>query len=150
MLHIIAFAGLEGSGASTATGYLAEKGMPKVAYETSVNEAIDQIKSLEAAGQRKIVLDSIHNWSDFVALKHTFPGQVTVVGIVSPRHIRHHRLTTRKDTPLSEQEAAQSDHNNIEQYNIGGIVAAADHYVIHLSSLDVFLSDIDKTINSIG
>lgn len=150
MLHIIAFAGLEGSGASTATQHLADKGVPKVAYETNVKDAISQVQSLAASGQHKIVLDSIHSWSDFVALKHTFPGQVTVIGIVSPRHIRHHRLTTRKEAPLSEQEAAQSDHDNIEQFNIGGIVAAADHYVIHLSSIDVFLDDIDKTINSIG
>lgn len=96
-----------------------------------VRRAIKQIDDLIGAGQRRIVLDGLYTWTEYKVLKHEFPGELTVVAVVAPRHLRHRRLTKRTERPMTEKEATERDWVEIEHLEKGGPIAIADHYVIN-------------------
>jgi dephospho-CoA kinase len=114
-----------------------------------VKRAIKQIHDLIAAGQHRIVLDGLYTWTEYKTLKHEFPGELTVVAVVAPRHLRHHRLTQRADRPMTQQEAAERDWVEIEHLEKGGPIAIADHYIINDGELDNLHRQIDVALEHI-
>ena len=115
-----------------------------------VKRIIDQIHSLISAGQHRIVADGLYTWTEYKALKHAFPGELTVVAVVAPKHIRHHRLTLRPIRPLTIEEANQRDWAEIENLEKGGPIAIADYYVGNSGSRDslhIALDDVLKHID---
>ncbi|NCU38331.1 dephospho-CoA kinase [Candidatus Saccharibacteria bacterium] len=97
--------------------------------EFVVTRIIKEIHDLINAGQRRIIADGLYTWTEYKALKHEFPGELTVVAVVAPKHIRHHRLTIRPVRPLTIQEANERDWAEIENLEKGGPIAIADYYV---------------------
>lgn len=91
----------------------------------------DQIRHLVNSGQHRIIADGLYTWTEFKALKKEFPGELTLVAIVAPRHIRYHRLGQRLIRPLTTSEAHDRDISEIENLEKGGPIAIADHYVIN-------------------
>src|SRR6478609_931141 len=53
-----------------------------------VKRVIKEAHDLIAAGQHRIVLDGLYSWSEYKILKHEFPGSMTVIAIVTPKHER--------------------------------------------------------------
>src|SRR4051812_5928051 len=51
---------------------------------------IEQAHHLADAGQHRLVLDGIYSWTEYKAVKHEFPGELTVIAITAPRHKRYH------------------------------------------------------------
>jgi dephospho-CoA kinase len=100
------------------------------------NKIVEQIEHLANAGQHRIIADGIYTWTEYQVLKHAFPGELEVVAVVSPRHLRYHRLTQRVVRPLTATEAHQRDIAEIEHLEKGGPIAIADHYVINDGSLE--------------
>ena len=147
-LKIIGFVGLIGSGKTTAVDYLTEKDIPKV-RGGDTNEFIDQINRLVEAGQHRIVTDSNYSWKVYKTLKHEFPGELYVVALLAPRHIRHHRLQNRGEKSLTETEANQRDWQEIEDAGYGGAIALADYYVVNDGDLDNLRKQIDKVLDDI-
>lgn len=94
-----------------------------------VKRIIDEIHHLINAGQRHIVADGLYSWTEYRALLHEFPGELTVVAIVAPKHIRHHRLSKRPIRPLTGEQANERDWAEIEHLEKGGPIAIADYYV---------------------
>jgi dephospho-CoA kinase len=78
------------------------------------NRIIKQIHDLIDAGQHRIVADGIYTWTEYKAMKSAFPGELNVVAVVAPKHMRHHRLSIRPIRPLTEAEANQRDWAEIE------------------------------------
>lgn len=111
-----------------------------------VRRAITQINDLVAAGQHRIILDGLYTWTEYKALKHEFPGELTVVAVVAPRHVRHHRLTIRAERPMTEKEASERDWVEIEHLEKGGPIAIADHYVINDGDLGNLHRQIDTAL----
>lgn len=103
-----------------------------------VNRIIDQIHHLATAGQHRIVADGLYTWTEYKILKKAFPGELTVVAVVAPKHLRHHRLETRPIRPLNQQEASERDWSEIEHLEKGGPIAIADHYVMNNGSVEDF------------
>jgi dephospho-CoA kinase len=106
--------------------------------EVVANKIIEQIQSLVAAGQHKIIADGLYSWTEYKALRRAFPGELTVVAIVAPRHLRYHRLSQRPERPYTESESYDRDTTQIEHLEQGGPIAIADHFVINNETVEAF------------
>jgi len=115
-----------------------------------VNKIIDQIKHLAASGQHRIIADGLYTWTEFLLLKKAFPGELSLVAIVTPRHLRYHRLSERKVRPFTATEAHERDITEIEHLEKGGPIAIADHYVVNdgtVEELDAKLTTLLDSLN---
>ena len=130
---IIALVGLAGSGKSSAVEYLTKKGFPKIYFGGVIYKA----------GQNKIVLDGLYTWSEYKILKHEFPGQVVVIAIVTPKHLRYQRMAKRPERPMQPREVDQRDWSEIENLEKGGPIAIADYFIINDSDLTQLHQKID-------
>ncbi|MEI7689495.1 MAG: AAA family ATPase [Candidatus Saccharibacteria bacterium] len=107
---------------------------------------IKQIHDLINAGQHRIVADGLYSWTEYKTLKHEFAGEITVVAVVTPKKLRHHRLTNRPVRPLSQYEVDQRDWSEIEELEKGGPIAIADHYIINDGDLEKLHRNIDAML----
>lgn len=111
-----------------------------------VKRIIAELTSLVEAGQHAIVADGLYTWTEYKALKHAFPGELTVVAVVAPKHLRHHRLTMRPIRPLTVEEANQRDWAEIENLEKGGPIAIADYYVHNDKSIENLQQQLDAVL----
>lgn len=110
---------------------------------------IDQIHNLISAGQHQIIADGLYSWTEYKTLKHEFPGELSVVAVVAPKKLRHHRLLIRPIRPLTQAESDQRDWAEIENIEKGGPIAIADHYVINDGDFDHLYKQIDSVLDDI-
>lgn len=94
-----------------------------------VKRVVKEAHDLINAGQRKIVLDGLYSWSEYKILKHEFPGAMTVVAIVTPKHERKARMAKRPERPMTSQEVDERDWSEIENLEKGGPIAIADYFI---------------------
>ena len=116
----------------------------KYGKEVVANKIIEQIETLSEAGQHRIIADGLYSWSEYKALKHAFPGELILVAIVAPRHLRYHRLSQRTERPYSESEAYERDTTQIENIEQGGPIAIADHYIINDGTVEAFDAQLES------
>jgi dephospho-CoA kinase len=109
-----------------------------------------QIHDLINSGQHRIVADGLYSWTEYKSLKREFPGELIVVAVVAPRHVRHHRLSNRPVRPLNFAEAEERDWAEIENLEKGGPIAIADHYVINDSNIEHMYEQVDKLLDDIN
>lgn len=121
----------------------------KEGKDVVVRKIIPQIHDLAEAGQHRIVADGLYTWTEYKALKHEFPGKITVVAVTTPRALRHRRLAARERRPLTAQQAEERDWAEIENLEKGGPIALADYSVPNDSSRERFLSRIDQLLGQI-
>lgn len=114
-----------------------------------VKRIIQQVHNLINAGQHRIVADGIYTWTEYKAMKREFPGELTVVAVVAPKHMRHHRITSRPVRPLTITEADERDWAEIENLEKGGPIAIADHYIMNNGDLNHFHQQIDDELDHI-
>lgn len=107
---------------------------------------ITQINNLIEAGQHTIVADGLYSWTEFKLLKHAFPGDLTVIAILAPRALRHHRLAQRPERPFTAEEAKDRDWREIEHLEKGGPIAMADYFVINDGSIEQLYTDVDTIL----
>jgi dephospho-CoA kinase len=110
---------------------------------------IDQINQLVTAGQHRIVADGLYSWTEYKTLKKAFPGELSVIAVIAPKHLRHHRLMNRPVRPLNHNEADERDWAEIENIEKGGPIAIADHYIMNDGSLEDLHHSIDTTMHEI-
>lgn len=108
-----------------------------------IKRVIKNIRDLINAGQNKIVLDGLYTWSEYKILKHEFPGQVVVIAIVTPKHLRYQRMVKRPERPMQPREVDQRDWSEIENLEKGGPIAIADYFIINDSDLTQLHQKID-------
>ena len=108
-----------------------------------IKRVIKNIRDLINAGQNKIVLDGLYTWSEYKILKHEFPGQVAVIAIVTPKHLRYQRMMKRLERPMQPREVDQRDWSEIENLEKGGPIAIADYFIINDSDLTQLHQKID-------
>lgn len=113
------------------------------------NRIVKQIHDLISAGQHRIIADGIYTWTEYKILKRHFPGELSVVAVVAPKHLRHHRLTQRPIRPLTDTEANERDWAEIENLEKGGPIAIADHYIINNGNIDHFHEQIDTELDHV-
>jgi len=110
---------------------------------------VKQIHDLINSGQHRVVAESLYSWTEYKALKKEFPGELTAIAILAPRHLRHHRLLSRPIRPLTQNESDQKDWSEIENLEKGGPIAIADHFIINDGDLENLHSQIDRTLTDI-
>lgn len=111
---------------------------------------ITELHELIGAGQKRIVADGLYSWTEYKLLKHEFPGELIVVAIVAPKHLRHHRLTIRPVRPLTVEQANERDWAEIENLEKGGPIAIADHYIENDGDLVQLHARLDSLLNTIA
>lgn len=114
-----------------------------------VKRIITQIHDLIGAGQHRIIADGLYTWTEYKALKREFPGELTVAAIITPKRLRHHRLTQRPIRPLTDAEANLRDWAEIENLEKGGPIAIADHYIINDGDKEKLHTQIDAELQTI-
>ena len=107
----------------------------KEGKDVIIRRAAEQLHDLINAGQHRILFDGLYSWTEYKFLKHEFPGELIVVAIVAPKHLRHHRLANRPERPFTVEEATQRDWAEIEDIEKGGPIAIADHFIVNDGSL---------------
>lgn len=113
-------------------------------------QAIAEIKDLVAAGQKRIVLDGIYSWTEYKTIKHEFPGELTVVAILTTKSLRYQRVAKRPDRPFDANAIRERDYGEIEKMEKGGPIAMADFFILNdgsVAELENSLRDILKQIN---
>jgi dephospho-CoA kinase len=111
--------------------------------------AVQQARNLIASGQRRIILDGIYSWTEYKIIKHEFPGELTVVAVVAPKHLRKSRLANRPKRPLTSAEVDQRDWAEIENIEKGGPIAIADYYITNDSSTEKLYAQVDDVVKHI-
>jgi dephospho-CoA kinase len=127
-----------------------EKIREKNGKDFVANKIVEQIEHLANSGQHRIIADGLYTWTEYQILKKAFPGELEVVAIVAPRHLRYHRLSERKVRPFTATEAHERDITQIEHLEQGGPIAIADHYVINDGSMEELHEKLDALTESLG
>lgn len=114
-----------------------------------VKRANKQIKDLIAAGQHRVIADGLYSWTEYKIMKHEFPGELVVIAVVAPKHMRQLRLANRPERPLTPEEVNERDWAEIENLEKGGPIAIADYYVTNDGQLDTFHAQIDDILKHV-
>ncbi|MCL2095020.1 AAA family ATPase [Candidatus Saccharibacteria bacterium] len=93
--------------------------------------AVEDIKKLAEAGQRRILLDGIHYMSEYRTVKRAFPGDMVQVGIIADKEVRYDRLAKRPERPFNKEQAAERDRSEIEAQGIGNVIIMSDYFVMN-------------------
>jgi dephospho-CoA kinase len=114
-----------------------------------VRAIIKQIHDLINAGQKRIIADGIYSWDEYKAMKQEFHSELDVVAIITPKHLRYHRLETRSERPQTRTTSIERDHKEIETLDKGGPIAMADYFVINDGDKEKLHRDIDAIVSEI-
>jgi len=112
--------------------------------------ANDQIHHLANAGQHRVVVDGIYSWAEYKTMKHEFPGELTTIAVIAPKHMRYNWLAHRPDRPQTEEVSRERDNNEIEDIQKGGPIAAADYFVLNNGSIEAFHDQLEGIIEAVG
>jgi len=115
-----------------------------------VKRVVKEVHDLVDAGQHRIVLDGLYTWSEYKILKHEFPGDMTVVAIVTPKHLRKQRMALRPERPMTAAEVDERDWTEIENLEKGGPIAIADYYIHNDGNLDFLHEQMDEILEHLG
>lgn len=115
-----------------------------------VKRVIKEAHDLIGAGQHKIVLDGLYSWSEYKILKHEFPGAMTVVAIVTPKHERKSRMAKRPERPMTSEEVDERDWAEIENLEKGGPIAIADYFVHNDRDIDWLYEQLGTVLRHIS
>jgi len=116
----------------------------------AVKRIISEVHDLIGAGQHRIVADGLYSWTEYKAMKHEFPGELTVVAVVTSKHLRKMRMADRPLRPLNSEQVDQRDWAEIENIEKGGPIAIADYFISNNGSLDELHAEIDEVMDHIG
>ncbi len=89
----------------------------------------------EALFNSNVIVDGLYSWEEYVLLKDYYGERLKLVAVYSSPTTRASRLAVRRIRPLTAQEAADRDKNEIEVINKSGPIALADYTIINESSL---------------
>ncbi|MCL2445098.1 AAA family ATPase [Candidatus Saccharibacteria bacterium] len=112
--------------------------------------AVEQLRGLIGAGQKRIVIDGIYSWTEYRTLKREFPGSIVTVALVMPKKKRHGRLKRRDGEALVLEEAKMRDWSEIEELEKGGPIADADHFVVSSDDEEETFRAIDEVLTEVG
>jgi len=114
-----------------------------------VKRIIQQIHDLAAAGQHRVIVDGLYSWTEYKAMKHEFPGEMTFIATITPKHVRKARLAKRPIRPLTSEEVDKRDWAEIENIEKGGPIAIADHFIMNSNDVEHFYHQIDDVLEHI-
>lgn len=129
-LRILAFIG---DGAPDIIELLTHQGYPKV----SNDDMISQIDHLATAGQHRIVTDQLQDFESYKAMRHAFPGELTLIAITDK---------TTADTLRAEKSDIPQNWDELENLHETDLILQADDYLEALTSDDTWHSRLNELI----
>ena len=114
-----------------------------------VRQAIAETKDLISAGQKRIVLDGVYSWTEYKALKHEFPGDLTFIAVVAPKPLRYERIAKRPERPFDGKAIRERDITEIENLEKGGPIAAADYFILNDGSVEDMQAQLKQILQKI-
>lgn len=128
-----------------------------VREEIRANEGMDAIARralplLRDALSRhnSIVIDGLYSFSEYKTLQPAFAGEMIVVAVTAPRHVRYARLSQRPERPLTAEEAERRDFQEIENLEKGGPIAIADFTLVNAGDPTALFAELDKLLASLS
>ncbi|MBT4824095.1 AAA family ATPase [Candidatus Woesearchaeota archaeon] len=83
-----------------------------------------------------IVIDGLYSWEEYLFLKKIYKERLLLLAIYAPPPVRHLRLNTRHHRPLHKEEAISRDKEEIENLNVGGPIAVANHTIVNIRGME--------------
>ena len=114
-----------------------------------VRQVIEEVKRLIEAGQKRIVLDGVYSWTEYITLKKEFPGELTFVAVVVPKKLRYKRVGERPERPFKYNEIVERDRTEIENLEKGGPIAMSDYYILNDGDIKKYQEDVKKILDEI-
>lgn len=111
---------------------------------------IKQVEELFEQGHDYVVVDGLYSWTEYKIFKESFGDNAVMIAIVSPRQVRHERLTKREYRPLTEDEANERDYAEIENLEKGGPIANADYFLANDANVEELEDGMHKLLPVIG
>ena len=115
-----------------------------------VKQVINDVHKLIEAGQKRIVLDGVYSWTEYVILKKEFSGAMVFLAMVVPKKLRYKRVAERPDRPFNRTEIMERDRSEIENLEKGGPIAAADYYILNDGTIEDANKKLDEILDEIG
>jgi len=97
-----------------------------------------------------VVVDGLYSWEEYTLLKEYYGGQFTTVAVWASAATRHKRLMSRAERPLTLEEAASRDREEIENINKGGPIAMADFTILNEASLKELERETERVLAALG
>lgn len=114
-----------------------------------VRQVIAETKDLISAGQKRVVLDGVYSWTEYVALKREFPKCLTFIAVVVDKHLRYERVAKRPGRAFDGKAIRERDRSEIENLEKGGPIAAADYYILNNGSIEDAERALDQILKEI-
>ena len=103
----------------------------------------------DALKDQDVIIDGLYSWDEYIFLKSYYREDFHVVAVWAPPKTRHARLVTRRNRPLTMEEAAARDRAEIENINKGGPIAMADFTIINEASLENLRKEAESIISGL-
>ena len=94
-----------------------------------------------------VAVDGLYSWEEYTLLKECHGSELIIVAIWASPATRHQRLTTRGERPLTADQAASRDREEIENSSKGGPIAMADFTIINESSLEDLERETERVLS---
>lgn len=114
------------------------------AYAVKSRDAI-----LEKLQHGHVVLDGLYSWDEYKYIIEHISDELVVVAIMTDKHLRYARLTTRPIRALTREQAVSRDHSEIENLAKGGPIAIADRFVANNGTKEDFRAAIMAVIDEL-
>lgn len=114
-----------------------------------VKQVIEEVHRLIEAGQKRIILDGVYSWTEYVTLKKEFPGEMIFLALVLPKKLRYKRVAVRPERPFNHNEIMERDRSEIENLEKGGPIAAADYYILNDGTIEETNGKLDEILKEV-
>ena len=115
-----------------------------------VRQVIEETHDLIKAGQKRIILDGVYSWTEYKALKHEFPTNLTFLAVVVDKKLRYERVARRPGRAFDGTAIRERDRSEIENLEKGGPIAAADYYILNNGTTEDLQEQLKNIIKEIG
>jgi len=96
-----------------------------------------------------VVVDGLYSWEEYTLLKERYGERFSAVAVWTSTATRHRRLTNRAQRPLTLEEAAGRDKEEIEKINKGGPIAMADFTIINEDALGELERETERVLSAL-
>ena len=103
----------------------------------------------ELSLEHDVVLDGLYSWDELTFLKKELGEQLTVIAIISDKHLRYERLAHSEERPFTNEEAKERDLAEIENSAKAGPIAYADYFIINNGTITSYLEQLEAILTKI-
>jgi len=95
---------------------------------------------------KKLVLDGLYSWEEYVYLEKKIPGFVILCIFASPE-VRYKRLEIRKERSFTKEEARKRDVDEVVATNKGGPIAISDYLIKNEETKENFKKELENFLD---